>query len=159
VCSAQRQGACYLFPGGVFLIGAANSTRATGSTGLCFIIMLAASLPRKLSPCQFSLAPNRPAEQIRLHNWDRHCRKHFRRTARKMYIRKCRYAASSESAWVNLLREIRYFPAIEVSKKLIKASWYVTPKRDVSASVCPPPSTVISVFGSPASANNFIECA
>src|ERR1044071_4555449 len=44
---------CYLFSGGIFLIGAENTACLTGSTGLCFIVVLAGSFPRKLSPCQF----------------------------------------------------------------------------------------------------------
>ncbi len=43
----------YRFSGGRFLIGAENFACAPGSTGLCLILALAGSLPRKLSPFQF----------------------------------------------------------------------------------------------------------
>jgi len=44
---------CYFFSGGIFLIAAENTACLTESTGLCFIVVLAGSFPRKLSPCQF----------------------------------------------------------------------------------------------------------
>jgi hypothetical protein len=43
----------YRFSGGMFLMAAANCAWAAGSTGLCLILVLAGSLPRKLSPFQF----------------------------------------------------------------------------------------------------------
>jgi len=43
----------YRFSGGIFLIGAENFACAAGSTGLCLILALAGSFPRKLSPFQF----------------------------------------------------------------------------------------------------------
>jgi hypothetical protein len=43
----------YRFSGGMFLIGAENFACVAGSTGLCLILVLAGSLPRKLSPFQF----------------------------------------------------------------------------------------------------------
>jgi hypothetical protein len=43
----------YRFSGGVPLIGAENVACASGSTGLCLILVFAGSFPRKLSPFQF----------------------------------------------------------------------------------------------------------
>lgn len=45
--------ACYRFSGGMVLISAANCAWVTGSTGLCLTLVLAGSLPRKLSFLQF----------------------------------------------------------------------------------------------------------
>src|SRR3989449_837702 len=44
---------CYLFSGGMLLIEAENSAWTARSTGLCFSVVLAGSLPRKLAPFQF----------------------------------------------------------------------------------------------------------
>lgn len=44
---------CYRFSGGIVLTSAANCAWATGSIGLCLTLVLAGSLPRKLSFLQF----------------------------------------------------------------------------------------------------------
>ena len=43
----------YRFSGGMVLIAAENRACTAGSTGLCMTLVLAGSLPRKLSPFQF----------------------------------------------------------------------------------------------------------
>ena len=43
----------YRFSGGIVLTSAANCAWATGSIGLCLTLVLAGSLPRKLSFLQF----------------------------------------------------------------------------------------------------------
>ena len=48
-----RAWARYRFSGGIFRMGAENFACASRSTGLCLILVLAGSLPRKLSPFQF----------------------------------------------------------------------------------------------------------
>src|SRR5207249_684428 len=57
----------YRFSEGIVLILAENLACATGSTGRCFILVLAGSFPRKLSPFQFlegltGLGTNPPPE-------------------------------------------------------------------------------------------------
>ena len=95
--------ACYRFSGGMFLMAAANCAWAAGSTGLCLILVLAGSLPRKLSPFQF-FDGLMGREQNHHRSSGRRSPKPYRHRSRKTCIHRCKCALRVSSGGSALLQ-------------------------------------------------------